>query len=76
MPEGKCYFFYPFFNWECKGNGLYFITQIYLDLFLFFPLKKPPFLIGSAKVSAAYLTTKSNFYFFEIIFDFNLDYCL
>jgi hypothetical protein len=39
-------------------------------------LKKAPFLIGSAKVRAESLTTKSNFNFAEIIFDFNDIFCV
>jgi hypothetical protein len=44
--------------------------------YFFFPLKKAPFLIGSAKVRAERLTTKSNFNFHEIIFDFNDTFCV
>jgi hypothetical protein len=39
-------------------------------------LKRTPFLIGSAKVRAETLTTKFNFNFDEIKFDFNSTFCV
>ncbi len=65
------YTLYPFLNWECKGNGLYFITKIYLNFYSLFSFEKTRFLIGSAKVRAESLPTKYNFSFIEIIFGFN-----
>ncbi len=61
--------FCPFFHWECKCKGLYFITQIYLNFYLIFSFEKTRFLIGSAKVRAKHLPTKSNFIFDENIID-------
>ena len=44
--------FYPFFNWECKSNGVKLNHQIFYPFLFSFSFEKARFLIGSAKVIA------------------------
>ena len=50
--------------------------KLYLNFYLLFSSEKTRFLIGSAKVIAESLPTKSNFSFHEIIFDFTVKFCV
>jgi len=46
----------PFFNWECKGNGLYFITKIYLNFYSLFSFEKTPFFNWECKSKSGEFT--------------------